>query len=183
MSSPGVQLRTSRSQLVPISDADVAALARHWGEAAVARYLWMDRPVTLEAVAQVVTTSNQDFARSGYGIWAVRDPDDDSLIGMCGLRQVEGQEWVEILFSLRQRYWGQGLGTEAVFSVLAYAFHTLRIERVVAAIDVGNRALLRVAQRVGMSFFTSVGERTYWEIARQRFLQSSSRPPPPTEIG
>lgn len=168
---------------MPIGDADVAALARHWGEAAVARYLWMDQPVTLDAVAKVVTTSNHDFGRSSYGVWSVRDPDDDTLIGMCGLRQVAGHDWVELLFSLRQRHWGRGLGTEAVFAVLEYAFRTLELPRIVALVDVGNPALVRIVRRAGMSFFTSEGERTYWETSRERYLSSSGRPPAPTEIG
>jgi [ribosomal protein S5]-alanine N-acetyltransferase len=176
----GVQLRTSRLVLVPIGDADVAALARHWGEAAVARYLWMEQPVTLDAVARVVTTSNRDFARSSYGIWSVRDPGDDSLMGMCGLRQVEDHDWVEILFSLRQRFWRQGLGSESVFAVLDHAFHTLKLPRVVALVDVGNSALLRIARRAGMSLFITEGERTYWETTREKYLSQSARPPAPT---
>lgn len=183
MSSPGVQLGTSRLLLAPIKDADVAALARHWGEPALARYLWIEQPVTLETVAEVVITSDRDFAARGYGVWAVRDPADGSLMGMSGLRQVAGQPFVEILFSLRQRYWGKGLGTEAVFAVLDYAFGSLRLDRIVALFDAENPALVRLLTHVGMAFFTTIGSRTYWDVTRARFLAASRRPPPPTEIG
>jgi RimJ/RimL family protein N-acetyltransferase len=183
LSTQALKLRTSRLLLVPIGDADVAALARHWGEQAVARYLWIAQPVTLESVAAVVTVSNRDFATSGYGVWAIRDPDDSTLIGMCGLRQVEGRSWVEILFSLRQRYWGRGLGTEAVFAVLDYAFQRLGLERVVAVVDPENPAVEKLARHAGMSFWQEDGPRRYWEAKRERFLAISKRPPPPTEIG
>lgn len=169
--------------LSPIGDADVAALARHWGEAAVARYLWLDQPVTLETVARVVTVSNRDFAAFAYGIWAIRDPEDGALIGMCGLRQVEQRPWVEILFSLRQRYWGRGLGTEAVFAVLEHGFQRLGLERIVAVVDPDNPAVEKLARHAHMSFLEQDGSRRYWEATRERFLAISKRPPPPTEIG
>jgi RimJ/RimL family protein N-acetyltransferase len=179
----GVQLRTSRLLLAPIRDADVAALARHWGEPALARYLWISQPVTLESVAEVVITSERDFAAHGHGVWAVRDPADDSLMGMCGLRQVAGHPYVEILFSLRQRYWGKGLGTEAVFAVLDYAFRKLRLDRIVALVDAENTALVRLVRHAGMAFFTKDGARTYWDVTEARFNAASRRPPPPTEVG
>jgi RimJ/RimL family protein N-acetyltransferase len=102
---------------------------------------------------------------------------------MCGLRQVEQRPWVEILFSLRQRYWGRGLGTEAVFAVLEYAFQKGDLERIVAVVDPNNPAVERLARHAGMSFFLQDGARRYWEATRERFLAISERPPPPTEIG
>jgi RimJ/RimL family protein N-acetyltransferase len=90
---------------------------------------------------------------------------------------------VEILFSLRQRYWGKGLGTEAVFAVLDYAFGTLDLDQIVAVIDGEHPALARLAKHAGMAFFTKDGARTFWDVTPPRFFSSSRRPPPPTEIG
>lgn len=177
------KLRTPRLLLVPIADADVAALVRYWGEEAVARYLWLDQPVTVESVAAVVTVSDRDFDSSGHGVWAIRDPDDEGLIGMCGLRQVENRPWVELLFSLRQRYWGRGLATEAVFAVLHYAFESLGLERIVAVVPEDNLAVEKLVRAAGMSFFLEEQSRRYWEATRVRFSAISKRPPAPTEIG
>jgi ribosomal-protein-alanine N-acetyltransferase len=104
-------------------------------------------------------------------------------MGMCGLRQVAGHPYVEILFSLRQRYWGKGLGTEAVFAVLDYAFRKLRLDRIVALVDAENTALVRLVRHAGMAFFTKDGARTYWDVTEARFNAASRRPPPPTEVG
>lgn len=179
----GPRLRTERLLLEPIGDEHVAALVRHWGDEAVARYLWLERPVSIETVASIARTSNRDFRSKGYGIWALLPPDEEGLVGMCGLRQVEDRPWVEILFSLRQRHWGKGLGTEAVFAVLEYAFETLQLDRVVALVDERNEGLVRLLKRVNMAPFTKDAGNVYWEVVRARFLALSKRPPAPTDIG
>lgn len=182
-SAVGHGLETKRLRLEPIADADVAALVRLWGEEAVARYLWIDHAVTLDAVAHVVTTSNKDFQKEGYGVWALRHKDDESLIGICGLRRVEGKEWIEILFSLRQRYWGRGLGTEAAFAVLEFAFSTLRLDRIVAMVDPSNAASVRILKRANMVPLSKEGETAWWKVTARRFRAARQRPPPPVEIG
>jgi RimJ/RimL family protein N-acetyltransferase len=179
----GAQLSTERVRLAPLRDTDVAALVRHWGEAEVARYLWLREPVTMDMVAEIVTTSDRDFQRAGYGVWALYRAEEAALIGVCGLRQVQGQPWVEILFSLRQRHWGQGLGSEAVFAVLEYAFSVVGLERVVAMSDTSNIALGRLLKRLNMAFLAKEGERTYFDLTAARFRAASKRPPPTTSAG
>jgi RimJ/RimL family protein N-acetyltransferase len=162
-------------------DEDVAALVRHWGDAQVRRYLWDDKPVTDDMVSNIVTTSNEDFKRSGYGIWAVRFAGDDALLGMCGLRQVEGRAWVEVLYSLRPRYWRRGLATEAARAVLSYGLEELELDRIVAAYDPQNVASASVLSRLGMSPFENgegvVDGLEYRQVTRERF-RSLSAPPP-----
>ena len=104
MQTQDFELLTTRLSLRPLEDEDVAALVRHWGDEQVRRYLWDDTPVTYDMVNHIVTTSNRDFKRARYGIWAVRMRGDDALIGMCGLREIRGAERTEILYSLRPRF-------------------------------------------------------------------------------
>lgn len=181
MNGPVHELQTERLTLRPLDDADVAALVRHWGDAEVRRYLWDDKPVTDEMVSAVVTTSNRDFRDAGYGIWAVCFKGEGALLGMCGLRKVQGQPHVEILFSLRPRYWRQGLATEAARAVLQYAFEELGMTEIVASFDAGNVSSGGVLQRLGMSPLPAAeqvpGKPERWRVTRDRF-RSWSVPPP-----
>ncbi len=181
MTSARYHLETERLSLRPLADADVAALVRHWGDAQVRRYLWDDKPVSDDMVSHIVTTSDRDFRRSGYGIWAVQLIGEEALIGMCGLRQVEGRDWIEILFSLRPRYWRRGLATEASWAVLSYGFEKLGLQWVVAAYDHENVASAGVLGRLGMSAFDDGNSGTnglhYRQLTRERF-RSLSTPPP-----
>lgn len=147
---PIKHLASERLRLQPITDADVVALVRHWGDEQVRRYLWEDQPITVEMVSEVVTTSDRDFRNHGYGIWTLRQAADARLVGVCGLRVARNTELVEVLYSLRPRFWRRGYATEAARSVLSYAFDGLKIERVIAAHDKHNAGSESVMRRIGM---------------------------------
>lgn len=165
-------------------DDDVAALVRHWGDKEVRRYLWDDQPVTMSMVNDVVNTSDADFKRHGYGIWALRLNLSDAeceLCGICGLRSLRDGSLVEMLFSLRPRYWKQGLASEAARGIARYAFQRLGLPQIVASVDEGNAASEAVLRRLSMSYFQHLdagsGSRPYWAITREQFLATSEPPP------
>lgn len=74
-----------------------------------------------------------------------------SLIGGCGFmpRRVEYREY-EIGYSLNPRYWGQGLGYEAVTHLLDFAFGCVGAHRVFAYIDPLNHASIRLVEKAGL---------------------------------
>jgi RimJ/RimL family protein N-acetyltransferase len=168
---PHRKLDSARLVLEPITADDVAVLVRHWSEQVVRRYLWKDAIVDDETVGELVAASDSDFAQHGYGIWALRGLDAESLIGMCGLRQLPGHAWPELLYSIRPRYWAQGLAQEAARTVLAYAFEQLPIERVVAAAEPQNQASTRVLRKLGMMPFEAIDGAPYASVTRARFRE------------
>jgi ribosomal-protein-alanine N-acetyltransferase len=73
------------------------------------------------------------------------------LIGTCGMRMAmaHAQE-AELGYELHPDYWGHGYATEAAWSMLAFGFHTLPLQRVWAQCLAENRASVRVLERLGM---------------------------------
>ena len=57
---------------------------------------------------------------------------------------------IEIGWRLNRQAWGKGYATEAARPVVRHAFEALRLPRIVADIDPGNRASMRVAEKIGM---------------------------------
>ena len=88
------------------------------------------------------------------GLWATILKDSGQFIGRCGLLPwtIDGQEEIEIAYMIAKSYWGQGLGTEAARGIRDYAFEQLGLKRLVCLIDEQNRASLRVAEKIGMTF-------------------------------
>jgi len=88
------------------------------------------------------------------GLWATIDKTTGEFIGRCGLLpwQIDGQDEVEIAYLIDKAYWGQGLGSEAARAILAYAFDTLDLTRLICLIDERNLASIRVAEKIGMRF-------------------------------
>jgi RimJ/RimL family protein N-acetyltransferase len=170
----GPVLRTPRLVLTPLRIADEPALHAHWNDPDVRRYLWDDRPVAAETVAEVVAASREHFASRGYGLFGLRPPDVAALMGVAGLRPitVDDAELGELLYSLVPAVWGRGLATEAARACLRLAFDRCGLARVVAGVDVPNVASRRVLERLGMRPLRDLrlptGTFPYWQLARDQ---------------
>jgi [ribosomal protein S5]-alanine N-acetyltransferase len=161
----GPVLRTARLALRPLVAEDVPALLSHWGHPDVARWLWDGGPVEVAAVRSLLEDSTGTFRAHGWGLWALRLAGTEPLVGVCGLRpfaSAAGSE-VELLYSLDADRWGAGYATEAATAVVAYGLETLRLPRIIASLDDGNDASVRVLVRLGFEPVEPVttGGRTY----------------------
>ena len=141
------ELHTDRLTLREAATDDIDALHRLWAEPGVRRYLWDDRIIPRATAAEVVEHSIEDWEARRYGIWIVRTA-DERLIGFCGFRLAEWREAPELLFGLSKHAWGHGYASEAASAALSYIFDSLRLPEVVAATDVGNRASVRLLDRL-----------------------------------
>lgn len=148
-----LSLSTDRLILRPIASSDLAALHEFWNQPDVRRYLWDDKQISRETVADIVAASEACFAEFGSGFFAIevaRNP--GILVGFCGHRRFEDGEQIELLFGILPDFWGEGFVTEAATEVLRHGFETCGIDRVIAAADTPNQRSVRVLQRLGMVF-------------------------------
>jgi [ribosomal protein S5]-alanine N-acetyltransferase len=122
----------------------------------------------LEWVLNVYTT------QPGFGLWATIHKETGEFIGRCGLLVwiIDDRPEVEVTYMLSEKYWGQGLGTEAAQALIRYGFEELRLPRLIACIDRENLASIKVAENVGMMFEKEVntGEGPELLFAKARAL-------------
>jgi RimJ/RimL family protein N-acetyltransferase len=87
------------------------------------------------------------------GLWATIHKETGKFIGRCGLLPwtIDGQQEVEVAYTIAQEFWGQGLATEAARAILQYGFEKLNLTRLICLIDPENIASQRVAERTGMT--------------------------------
>ena len=137
-----------------------------FGDAEVMRY--GDGVRTPAWVERWILGEQRSYQARGYGKWAVVDGNQAGdhrggcsgcfmgyCIGYCGLSYVDGiggHPEVALGYRLARRYWGQGYASEAVKATVDYGFDVLGLERIVATIDPGNTASLRVAEKTGMVY-------------------------------
>ncbi|HJS17743.1 MAG TPA: GNAT family N-acetyltransferase [Anaerolineales bacterium] len=88
------------------------------------------------------------------GLWATIHKESGKFIGRCGLLPwtIDGQQEVEVAYTIARDYWGTGLGTEAAQAILRYGFENLNLRRLVCLIEPENTASKRVAEKIGMTF-------------------------------
>jgi RimJ/RimL family protein N-acetyltransferase len=97
---------------------------------------------------------------AGLGYWSIfarAAPAD--FLGWVLLIPIEAQgPAVEIGWRLVPAAWGQGIATEAARPVVVHGFETVRLDEIIADIDVENAASIRVAEKLGL---TRQGEAVY----------------------
>ena len=94
-------------------------------------------PLSGEESRNLFDTVRNEFLQYGYGGYAI---------------DVDFAPGIEILWRLRQEYWGRGYATEAAKSCLAYAKENLPFSMVRAFTSLTNKHSQRVMQKIGMEF-------------------------------
>jgi ribosomal-protein-alanine N-acetyltransferase len=108
-------------------------------------------PYSIEQTRESLNKTLANYAKDGFGTFAVIHQADKSLIGYCGFyrQQIDGVDEIEIGYRLHPDYWGQGLATEAARAVRDYAFDTLGFNRLISIIEPENLGSIRVAEKNG----------------------------------
>lgn len=85
---------------------------------------------------------------------------------------IDGQDEVEVAYTIAPSHWVRGLGTEAAQAILDYGFYTLGFTRLVCLIDGENIVLIRLAEKIGMAFEKASrdGIGPFWLYAKNRPL-------------
>lgn len=151
---------TRRLALAPATLDDLDAVWTLWRQPAVRRYLFDDIPVTRERASEAL---HRGLGDAEIGIWIVRAQAEASVIGTVGLLRTtiavpydaDFLGAIEVLAAFAPDVWGQGYALEALEPLVAHAFGTLGLARLVAVADVPNEASDRMLRRMG---FAATGE-------------------------
>ena len=94
------------------------------------------------------------WEQHGFGIWLVGDRATGESAGVLGASHPdfvpELDEEIEIGWSLRRAFWGQGFATEGAQAATTAALERLRPGRLISLIPADNRRSAAVAKRLGM---------------------------------
>ncbi len=100
-------------------------------------------------------------------MWATVLKQNERYVGRCGLYArfvdegaVPGE--AVLAFYIARDYWGRGLATEAGQAFVRFGFEELKLERIVATIDVRNEASGHILQMLGfVRTGTEIGARSF----------------------
>jgi len=90
----------------------------------------------------------------GFGLYFLHDPSDTRFLGRAGLKtvHVNGQDEVEVGYSIVPEAWGKGLATEAARRLVQVAFENLGLPDVVSFTLPQNTASRRVMEKAGFAY-------------------------------
>jgi len=95
----------------------------------------------------------------GCSVGAVISKQDGQVVGGAGIQPQDLSGDFEFAWSIWKEHWGQGLATEAAAALKDHAFRVMRLPRIVAIADVPNLASIRIMQKIGMRYDTTVNAR------------------------
>lgn len=112
---------------------------------------WAGRLITDEDDARAsLEKSNRAFGAREFFHWAIALPNENKLIGLCKLYQVNDKhQSASVGFVLGRDHWGRGLMTDALHTLLEFAFDKLGLRRLEAFTHPQNERAHRVLQRQG----------------------------------
>lgn len=171
-----IVIETERLILREFIPEDAAGIYELDSNPAVHSFLG-NNPLTERTQAdEVVDFICRQYEEYGIGRWAVTEKASGRFIGWAGLKwitePINGRvKYHDLGYRFIQKYWGKGYATEAARASLAYGFEELKLKRIFACVDVGNKASIRVLEKIGMRR----KEQFDWEEGVPNFFYSITR--------
>lgn len=92
-----------------------------------------------------------DYAKYGYGRYAVFYKPDNKLIGFCGFKYLPELNMTDLGYRFLPEYWGKGIATESSIKLLEFGFSTLNLKTVFGTVVHENKASSAVLQKLGFT--------------------------------
>jgi len=144
-------------------------------------YPWTERRAEdVQAFVRAFVEQQRQQPRLKYQV-AIILPDQDQLIGNCGIRKdTPDARQADIGFELDPVHWGQGYATEAAHALLQFGFGELNLHRIWARCLADNVASARVLEKVGMQLEGRLRENEWfkgrwWDTLLYAILETAWR--------
>lgn len=129
---------------------DAPGLLAVCSDPVVMRHVGDGTVLTSTQVENWIANSAGNYSRVGYGSFIVADPVDDRVIGWGGFVPPGREALPEIIYGLARNRWGRGIGRRLARALLDYGFREQGFARVLATVDAGNQASIRILEGAGM---------------------------------
>lgn len=146
-----MRLETDRLIIRPLSLEHLDDYAAIVADPEVMRYLNEGVPRSHDYATKYLTDLIKLQKEKGFTRYGVFDNADNSLLGHCGYKDINGR--IDIGWTYAQSAWGEGIGTEAARAVLGYGFDALNFAVVTARTDPANLGSVGVMRAAGMKEF------------------------------
>ena len=130
-------------------DADLGDLLAVYGDKDAMRWVGDGSPLTLDETVKWLEVTRANYAKRGYGMFALESAVSGELVGFIGIVHPGGQAEAEVKYAFGREYWGQGLATEALRGLVEYGRSELGLKHLIATTAPENVASHRVLLKSG----------------------------------
>ncbi|MDP9325652.1 MAG: GNAT family N-acetyltransferase [Candidatus Dormibacteraeota bacterium] len=144
-------VQTRRLHLRAPREDDIDHFAAMWADPDVERYL-RGTPQTREASEQRLSAWMDKWRSRGWGEWVVELRGYGTILGYCGLEDLDSTGEVQVSYGFAKQHWGKGYATEGALASLAWGFAHLSLDHIVGVANHDNLASLRVLEKAGLRY-------------------------------
>ncbi len=161
-------LNTERLHLRQIQVADAEDLFTTFSDEEVMEFYGHLPHKSVEDSRELIRQQHIWYAQQEGIRWGITLKGEDKVIGSCGFYHFDRiSRHAETGYELNRAYWRQGIVSEAMRTILTYAFHELDLLRIEAVVDDVNERSKALLRKLGFTHEGTLRKRFYF---RERFL-------------
>lgn len=116
----------------------------------VMKYILKPKDQNEKETAALISAINNAVRLSEGIYWGIFNKADDQLIGAIGFNYINRiHKNAEIGYLISQDYWGKGIGTKSVETILKFGFSEIKLHRIEASISPDNLASKHILKKLG----------------------------------
>jgi len=144
-------LTTDRLLIRTWEECDRSALEQMTGDADMMHYLTAGRVWSVDQINEFYQRQQNHQVRHNICMGVLATRDDDAAVGVAGLQPLDDGTF-ELGWWVWKAHWSQGYASEAGRALIQHARGVMQLAGVIAVIDPGNLASIRVAEKIGLRF-------------------------------
>jgi len=134
---------------------DAQAMYDNWGSAPeVSKYLAWPVHTSVNDSREVLGSWVPQYKNDDFYDWAIvlKEYGDTPIGGISTCNHEDKTKMVEVGYCVGQKWWGQGITTEAFKLVISFFFNEVKVNRIMAKHDTKNPASGRVMEKCGLIY-------------------------------
>ena len=145
-------LASERLQFRKLTATDAPEILALRGNPETMRFIPRPLLTDIEGALAHIKSINDKIEENLDINWAITEKNSDKCIGIMGFYRTQPEHFrSELGYMILPQYWGKGYVTEAVATLLNFAFHTLNFHSIAAVIDSRHKNSERVLQKNGFT--------------------------------
>lgn len=147
------ELHTERLHLRKMKVSDSSSLFKIWSDPEVTKFMNINC-FTDENQANDMIKLLDELSQDNKAIrFSIIEIESNEIIGSCGYNSIDFENAkAEIGYDIARAFWGRGYASEAICSLLDYAFSSLKLNRIEAKVEPANVNSVKVLQKLNFTF-------------------------------
>jgi ribosomal-protein-alanine N-acetyltransferase len=147
------ELHTERLHLRKMEVSDSSSLFQIWSDPDVTRFMNISSFKDENQARDMIELLNELALDNKAVRFAIIELESNKIIGSCGYNSLDfDNEKAEIGYDIAKASWGRGYASEAICSLLDYAFSDLKLNRIEAKVEPENVNSIHVLQKLNFKF-------------------------------